>query len=358
MNAMSYSTNSNRTAAVLLLACLLTIGSPASHAAEVPAAFGVPSQTAKGSAETKVESGVQRERSVEDALALLEILRTAEAFDPTDWDNRLAYLARAARRFPASEELARSLFCALGPKPQILSAEFDPADGRIIHMVTQDTVVRTDAKLALIPDWVLDFVGALADDFVLNRTVKIDQQVLDSPATDPWTRQAKSALAERIAATYGWTSHDQTTNRLGSETYNKTCAICHGRDGRGIPNQTPPLAGSEWALAAELSRLVRITLQGLQGPIQVRGKMFDKMVCPPIGAALSDAEIAATLSHIRSNRFWGHALPPVSVDEVKALRERTLPRTAPWTAAELLNPSAAGPYTNPQPSNAKPSEYE
>jgi len=357
---MPHSTDRNRRAAVLLFACLLAIGSRAIHAAEAPVAFGAPAQNTKGLSETTGESGGQRERSREDALALLEILRTADAFDPTDWDNQLVYLAPAARRFPDSEELARSLFRALGPKPQILSAEFDPADGHIVHMVTQDTVVRTDAKLAPIPDWVLDFVGALAGDLMLNRTVRIDQQVLDSSATDVWTRQAKAALAERIAASFGWTSHDHTTTRLGSNTYNKTCAICHGRDGRGIHNQAPPLAGSEWALAAEPNRLVQITLHGLRGPIKVRGKVFDEMVCPPIwgGGALSDVEIAATLTHIRSNRFWGHALPPVSVDEVKAVRDASQPRYAPWTAAEFFNPSPAGTDPNPQSPSADPNEFE
>ena len=295
---------------------------------------------------------------MEEALALREILRTVESFDPLDWEKRLVYFARAARRFPASEEVATSLFRALGPKPQILSAEFDPADGHVVRMVTQNTAVRTDAPLAPIPDWVLEFAEALAGELTVDQNVMIQKRESDSLATDAWSRQAKWALAERMVAVSVLSSPEGAATRLGWETYTQTCAACHGREGRAIYSQAPPLAGSDWVLTTEPDRLIRITLHGLRGPIKVRGKVFDKMACPPIGVGMSDAEVAAALTYIRSNRLWGHALSPVSHAEVKTVRETTQLRTAAWTAAELLNPSVAVPDANLHLPGTKPSEYE
>jgi mono/diheme cytochrome c family protein len=370
MNTIPHSINCNCTAAVLLLAFSLAIVSPASRAAEAPAATGTPSQPAKGPSGTKVVPGGQPGQSVEQALELREILRTADAFDPLDWDNRLADLARAARRFPTDEEVAKSLFRALGPKPQILSPEFDPADGHVLHMVVQNTLVRTDDPLAPIPDWVLEFAEAQAGELGLNRTVAIQKRVHDSSATDPWTRQAKSAIAEQISVASALTSSDPAANWLGWETYTKTCVFCHGPDGRGNFGQAPPLAGSDWVLAAQPNRLIRIALNGLRGPVKVRGKAFDKALCPPLGEQMSDLEVAATLTFMRSNRAWGHALSPVSAAEVKTVRDAPQPRHGPWTADELLNLPPAGHDANPQPvdkpsqnntrvaPSTKPNEYE
>jgi hypothetical protein len=96
------------------------------------------------------------------------------------------YIARAARRFPTDEEVAQSLFRALGPKPQILSAEFDPADGHILHMVTQNTLVRTDVSLTPIPDWVLEFADSQAGELGLNRTM-------------PWIRHEFRPVCQKVA---------------------------------------------------------------------------------------------------------------------------------------------------------------
>jgi mono/diheme cytochrome c family protein len=357
---MNYFTNINRSAAGLVVACSLALGGPANQAADAPAAARAPSALTKDTGVPEGESAHPREQPALQALELLGILQTAESLGPLDWEQRLACLARAARRFPASEDVARHLFRSLGSKPQILSAEFDPVDGHIVRMVTQDTVVRTDAKLAPIPDWVLEFAEARAGEFTRDRTVEIDQRVLESPGTDVWTRQAKSALAERMAAARDRTSFDQPASGLGWETYTRTCAACHGPDGRGIRGTAPRLAGSDWVLTPEPQLLVRVALQGLRGPIRVRGEAFGgkDSACLPWRDLLSDGDLAGTLTYIRSNRFWGHALSPVSAAEIRTIREATKTRAKPWTAAELLNPPLLGPDADPQPPIAKPNEYE
>jgi mono/diheme cytochrome c family protein len=70
---------------------------------------------------------------------------------------------------------------------------------------------------------------------------------------------------------------------------------------------------------------VRILLNGKEGPV---GLM------PPLGAALSDADIAAVLTYVR--REWGQTGTPVDPSTVAAVRASTTGRTRPWTNAELL----------------------
>jgi mono/diheme cytochrome c family protein len=102
----------------------------------------------------------------------------------------------------------------------------------------------------------------------------------------------------------------------GKAVYGTYCGLCHGSDGLGKPGQAPPLAGSEW-VAKDVASLARIPLVGLNGPIQVAGKDWNLSMAP-MGATLSDADLAAVLTCIRES--WGNKYGAVSADEVKAAR--------------------------------------
>lgn len=103
----------------------------------------------------------------------------------------------------------------------------------------------------------------------------------------------------------------------GKKVYETVCGICHGNDGTGKPAMAPPLAGSEWVITAGFHRLAQIPLNGLNGNLQVKGKDWNLNMAP-MGAALSDADLAAVLSYIRSS--WGNKAGPVSADDVKTIR--------------------------------------
>ena len=76
------------------------------------------------------------------------------------------------------------------------------------------------------------------------------------------------------------------------------------------------MAKSSWVNgAAEMP--VAIVLQGLQGEIEVLGTTYNGMM-PPFGEQLSDAEIAAVVSYIRSS--WGNGSAEVTEGEVAELR--------------------------------------
>jgi mono/diheme cytochrome c family protein len=102
----------------------------------------------------------------------------------------------------------------------------------------------------------------------------------------------------------------------GRKVYETYCGLCHGSDGLGKPAQAPPLAGSEW-VAKDVVSLARIPLAGLNGPIQVAGKAWNLSMAP-MGATLSDADLAAVLTYIRES--WGNKYGAVIADEVKAAR--------------------------------------
>jgi mono/diheme cytochrome c family protein len=110
-----------------------------------------------------------------------------------------------------------------------------------------------------------------------------------------------------------------------------TCVQCHKDDGQGLDGLAPPLADSEWALGPE-SRMIRIVLGGLQGPINVDGKKHSLEM--PSLQALSDEDIASALTYVR--RSWSNTADPVTPDAVKAIRTETAARKVPWTERELL----------------------
>ena len=121
-------------------------------------------------------------------------------------------------------------------------------------------------------------------------------------------------------------------NAKGREIFMKICAACHQRDGEGKDGVAPPLVGSEWVIAPDGGRMVRIVLNGLQGPIRVRGREWN-LVMPPWRNNLDDDQVAVVLSFIRSELGNNHA-DAVTPEFVAGIRQQ--PRDKPETSAELL----------------------
>ena len=117
----------------------------------------------------------------------------------------------------------------------------------------------------------------------------------------------------------------------GQAVFARTCITCHQANGQGLAGAFPPLAASPYA-TGDKTKLIKLVLNGLTGPVTVDGKHFNG-VMPPWKGQLSDAEIAAVLSYVRSS--FGNSAGAVSVDEVRQARAATAARNAPWTIAEL-----------------------
>ena len=121
------------------------------------------------------------------------------------------------------------------------------------------------------------------------------------------------------------------TNK-GRVIFGKICAACHQPDGAGKEGVAPPLDGSEWVKAPSGERLVRIVMNGLNGPIAVLGKTWD-IVMPPWRENLNDEEIATVLNYIRA-QWGGEGAAPIKPEVAATARQESHPK--PETAEELL----------------------
>jgi len=117
----------------------------------------------------------------------------------------------------------------------------------------------------------------------------------------------------------------------GRKIFEATCAACHQSTGLGKEGTAPPLAGSEWLQADGGDRVIHIVLNGLTGPITVKGQQWNLSMVP-WRDTFTDEQIAAVLTYERSH-FDNHA-SPITPAMVKLARAQSHP--APETEAELL----------------------
>jgi mono/diheme cytochrome c family protein len=116
----------------------------------------------------------------------------------------------------------------------------------------------------------------------------------------------------------------------GQTVYTSLCMACHQEDGRGREKVAPSLVGSALALASpEIP--IRILLNGKEG---------DVGLMPPLGAGLTDEQIAGALTFVR--RQWGNGASAVDAETVKQVRGQVSGRTRPWTNQELIDLGAGG----------------
>ncbi len=102
----------------------------------------------------------------------------------------------------------------------------------------------------------------------------------------------------------------------GAVLYEQHCVACHGAKGEGAPNAYPPLAGNRAVTMASPANGVRLVLQGGFPPTTTGNPRPYGM--PPFGMRLSNDDVAAVLTHVRTS--WGNAGAPVSALEVNRLR--------------------------------------
>ena len=104
--------------------------------------------------------------------------------------------------------------------------------------------------------------------------------------------------------------------RRGARIYEQHCAQCHGDSGRGVPSAYPALAGNRAVLMTQTANLVQIVLNGGFAPSTAGNPRPFGM--PPYLLALSDAEVAAVLTHIRGS--WGNRASAVTELEIHRQR--------------------------------------
>uniref|UniRef100_UPI0005BBD564 c-type cytochrome n=1 Tax=Pseudacidovorax intermedius TaxID=433924 RepID=UPI0005BBD564 len=98
----------------------------------------------------------------------------------------------------------------------------------------------------------------------------------------------------------------------GEKIYAQQCAWCHGDQGKGEPGAFPPLAGNRAVNLANPVNLVQVVRRGGYPPATEGNPRPYGM--PPFGHVLSDEDIAAVLSYVRSS--WGNTGAEVTLREV------------------------------------------
>ena len=136
-------------------------------------------------------------------------------------------------------------------------------------------------------------------------------------------RRTLSDLSGTPAATAGGGVAD------GKVLYAANCVACHQAKGEGLPGVFPPLAGSEWVIG-DARTLAHILVFGVNGEMQVKGNVYNGSM--PAFAHLSDADLAALASHIRSN--WSNQAPPVDAETIALTRKTN--RSAPFEGGKAL----------------------
>jgi mono/diheme cytochrome c family protein len=112
----------------------------------------------------------------------------------------------------------------------------------------------------------------------------------------------------------------------GAAIFAARCVACHQATGTGVPGAFPPLAGSNWVNGRDTT-LIQILLHGIQGTLTVNGASYNGTM-PTFGTQLSDGEIAAVLTHVRSQ--WGNKAGPISAPQVATQRSASAARSEPW----------------------------
>ncbi len=129
-------------------------------------------------------------------------------------------------------------------------------------------------------------------------------------------------------------SPEEERYMLGKKVYAESCSGCHQNNGLGVAGQFPALSGSEWVLAEGSGRIVRLVLNGIGGPIKVKGVDFNNQM-PPWKDVLNDDKVAAVVTYIRQNKEWGNNLSGVTPEQVAAIRKKVADKADFWQAADL-----------------------
>jgi mono/diheme cytochrome c family protein len=103
----------------------------------------------------------------------------------------------------------------------------------------------------------------------------------------------------------------------GKGVFASNCASCHGDKGQGAPNVAPPLVKNSY-VTGNPKAVIHTVLAGMNGPIKVNGKPWGSGMMPPWKGSLTNAQIAAVITYMRSS--WGNKASAVTEKQVASTK--------------------------------------
>ncbi|MBP8149510.1 MAG: cytochrome c [Limnohabitans sp.] len=139
------------------------------------------------------------------------------------------------------------------------------------------------------------------------------QNRLDNSTATGTVHPAKVVVTARVA-------------EQGLKVYERHCVQCHGEQGRGATTASgdvayPALAGNRAVLLRDPTNLVQTVLYGGYGPVTAGQPRPFGM--PPFVLELDDRDIAAVLTHLRTQ--WGNTAAEVTPLQVNRIRAASTP---------------------------------
>jgi mono/diheme cytochrome c family protein len=246
-----------------------------------------------------------------------------DAGESVEW-NRGAYLVQGLGHC----SMCHTAINALGG-----SSESKAFEGGLIPMQAWYAPSLTSNKEAGLGDWSIDDITHLLHSGVSNHGAvygPMSEVVYDSlqylseddvramavylkslPQHSAQSSEPPSALASEAR---------DRLSPLGSKIYSAQCATCHGDKGEGKPPDFPPLANNQSIQMTSSVNPIRMVLNGGYPPGTAKNPMPYGM--PPFAQTLSDDEVAAVVTYIRT--AWGNHGTAVSVKDANDLRSAPL----------------------------------
>ena len=131
----------------------------------------------------------------------------------------------------------------------------------------------------------------------------------------------------------------------GEAVYRAVCNGCHQATGAG-QGQIPPLVDSEWVTNGT-ERFAQIVLNGIRGPITVKGASYGGQEMPAQKGALKDKQIAQVMTYVRL-RFGNISDSVVTKEMVESARQKFGTRPNQYTSGELAPEEAMLPGDQPE----------
>lgn len=200
----------------------------------------------------------------------------------------------------------------------LASIDSDEAQEALVNLLTKN------GNTELVKEAAISGLGKNAKHFE-----QVNKDRFKDKSFDQWLSEAKKGPQKEIdPSTLLKGEHLASFNR-GKTLFTTTaaCIGCHGADGAGLENLGPQLDQSDW-VNGDPTRIVKVLLHGLTGPIELNGKTYTPLgVMPGLGQnpAIKDQDIADLATYIRAN--WSNRSSQVEEKTVKEIRNNTKDRS-------------------------------